>query len=187
MPGGLRLQSLLVRRAGQLGDGTQPRIDTHRAAERIGITQSLGGTAAERGSDQIVQQLHAGVHVVAHAIPLDHREFGIVQRTTLGAAKRPRDLIDRRRAGGQQSLHAVLGGRLQPIHGSRSGQQGSSISRTLSGSRCWSTTVSADNNGVSTSRNPRRRKIAAPVATARLGGGDFPSRRKGRNPRARLS
>ena len=69
-------------------------------------------TAARGQSEQYACQqrhlVHELLHAIAAAIPLDQREFGVMQRTAFIAAKHVCYLEDIAAAGRQQSLHRVF-------------------------------------------------------------------------------
>ena len=91
------------------------RVEAQVPLKGLAERTVFGRTRAEQRVGQRRQERHPGRHVVAHTVPLDHREFRVVQRPQFIAAKRPRDLKDRLRAGRQQTLHPELGRRLQVI------------------------------------------------------------------------
>src|SRR4029078_8811403 len=84
------------------------------ALECLAIGNSLWLPHTKHLASEIAQELHSDGVIVASAIPLNHRELRIVQRTALAAAEGSRDLINGRRAGSQQPLHAEFGRGLQP-------------------------------------------------------------------------
>ena len=66
---------------------------------------------------QFVEQVHAGVQIVADAVPLDDRKLGIVQPAALAGSKGARDLEDRLSAGREQAFHVQLGRGLEETAG----------------------------------------------------------------------
>ena len=73
------------------------RIDARRTLEGLAISSMPLGRAAARNSasHRSLGQLHALVHAVARAIPLDQRELGIVQRACSSLAEDAGHLVDR--------------------------------------------------------------------------------------------
>jgi hypothetical protein len=80
-------------------------IDIRMPAKCLAVGHANRGRRASNGLNKVVEQPNPRVHGVAGAIPLDHRELGIVQRAAFAAAKRSRDLIDCRQPLCQQPLH----------------------------------------------------------------------------------
>ncbi len=73
-----------------------------------------GRSAAKHCLGQVAGKLHSFGHSVACAIPLDHRELGIMQRALFALPKYPGYLINRLCAGGKQAFHGEFGRGLQP-------------------------------------------------------------------------
>ena len=91
------------------------RINIQCSLKGLGIRRARGRRRGQQRCDQFIQQIDAGLQVVADSIPFDDREFRVVQRAALVLPERARDLIDGRRAGRDQPLHVQFGRRLEKL------------------------------------------------------------------------
>ena len=97
--------------------GVLKDVDAGVQLHRFPIREALGAIELPRrrqhGADQALDVRHQRMMVVAHAVPLDHRELGVVPAAALAVAIDLADLPDVAAARGEQALHRVLGRGLQ--------------------------------------------------------------------------
>ena len=102
-----------LRRLRQLGVGGGERIKRELAGEDVPVADALAGALCAHPAEQLAHQrfhlLHERLQREPETVPLDQREFRVVQPAAFPGAHHVTDLVDVAAAGGEQALHGVLG------------------------------------------------------------------------------